>query len=134
MSKLTMTAMRNASLRSALRREYEAARKAGRRESDAELLRRAVNSPAGGYFVGMDHAIDMMRLHDRGALPAHMSGLRRQMWTEIAAKVSARRKDTGCNTTEAIAHVLATSTASRHFVGEDSARRITADIRKEARR
>lgn len=129
-----MTAIRNASLRSALRREYEAARQAGRQATDAELLRRAVNSPVKqGYFVGIDHAIDMIRLHRTGQMPEHMSVMRRQMWDEIAAKVERRRAATGCNTTEAIAHVLSSATASRFFIGDFSARQITLSQRKEMR-
>lgn len=127
-----MTAIRNASLRSALRREYEAARRAGRDTTYAELLRRAVHSPVSqGYFIGVDHAIDMIRLHRGGRMPGHMSAMRRQMWDEIAAKVDDRCVSTGCNTTEAIAHVLSSATASRFFVSDTCARHITLAQRKE---
>lgn len=136
MNNLTMTRLRDASLGAALSRQYRLSRSAGLRLTDDEMLRRAIAAPvADGYFVSLDHAVKMVRAARSHRLPAGMKPIRRLMWDEIAAKASERMRLAGGCIVDAIAHVLSSSSASRYFISETSARRITRHIRrKEAAR
>lgn len=130
-----MTKMRNGSLCSALRREYEIARKAGRAMTSREALKRVMEAPvADGYFVGVDHAVIMVRRQRKQGLPKGLKPEKQKMWEEISAKVGRRIADTGCDLTAAVSHVLSSATASGYFIAPATARKLTAKVRKEEAR
>ncbi len=117
MQNMTMTKMRNASLRSAVGREYARARREGLLLTDRQIIERAVKSPvADGYFVGLDYAVKMERRVRCGNLPGNMSALRRSLWTEIAAKVAARQRRYREKIVDSVSEVLSGAIASRYFV------------------
>lgn len=118
----TLSTMRNAHLLQAARAELRLHPRWTMRRAVAAVLTRPV---AQGYYVGMDHALAMLRaMRSGGGLPPGMSPLRRLMWQEIEAKVTERQRLTGCNTTDATAHVLGGATASRFFLSPATAMRI----------
>ncbi|MDE7389233.1 MAG: hypothetical protein K2M97_08300 [Muribaculaceae bacterium] len=132
MNNITMTSMRDASLSAALRRQYHRARLAGLRLTDDEILRRAISSSVpDGYFVGLDHALKMVSAAIHHRLPSRLKPLRRLMWDEIAAKTTDRMRLTGERMIDSVTHVLSSSAASRYFISETSARRITRHIRRK---
>lgn len=138
MTNSTMTSIRNSRLRSALRREAEKARREGREADADELLRRAIHAPvADGYFVGLPHAVKMVRMARYGRFPDGMSELRRQMWREIAAKVEERRSRLsrldrlGESMVMSVARVLDSATASRFFISPNSAKKILTKISEQ---
>jgi predicted Rdx family selenoprotein len=121
MKYLTMTSIRNQQLRYAVGQEMEQSRKAGKPIEVAEAVHRVVHRPTtGGYYVGVDHVVQMWRKWRKGRMP-HMEPLRRQMWDELLHKVVERQRATGCNNLSAICHVLASATASRFFITDSTA-------------
>lgn len=125
MTNLTMTSIRNSSLRSALRREYEKACREGREANLNELLRRAIHAPvAQGYFVSVAHAVKMVRMARFGRFPDGMSELRRKMWSEITEKVQSRQSRFTESIVTSVTRVLESSSASRFFISTNSARKI----------
>lgn len=130
-----MTRIRNRSLQNAFRRESERELKAGRAVTKRELLKRVIDSPVtDGYFVGVDHAVAMVRMQRKNGLPATLKPEKQKMWNEISAKVGRRIADTGCDLTAAVSHVLSSATASGYFISPETARKLTPGGGKEAAR
>ena len=124
MTYLTMTKIRNQQLRYAVGQEMESSRKAGKPITLNEAVRRVVHRPTkGGYYVGVDHVVQMWRKWRKGCMP-RMEPLRRQMWAELLSKVMERQRATHCNHLDAISHVLTTATASRFFIADITAMKL----------
>lgn len=120
---ITLKKLRDSHLRAAARSVMRRSVNHGPMPVD-RLVELTLRERAPGYYVSLEHAECMLRLRRTGRLPAAMSGLKRMMWDEIAAKVDRIMASRRITITDAISRVLCSSDASRFFIAEATARKL----------
>lgn len=94
----------------------------------ADVIDEVLNSPVPkGFFVSVDHAVEMDRRHRAGTLPELVTS-KKKMWEEIFRATDVIQKKRKCTRLDAICYVIANSTASRFYLGRDEALRICRNI------
>ena len=102
---------------------------AGHEISRADIAERAAMSPAPCYYCSYDYALRMLRVLRHGRLNLRRDR-RLAMWQEIDAKVTAlmeRRPE--YNLPRALAHILASATASQFFISPSTALTLAERLR-----
>lgn len=97
--------------------------------SRADIARRAALSPAPCYYCSYEYALRMLRVVRHGRLTLRRDR-RLAMWEEINAKVTSlmeRRPE--YNLPRAVAHILASATASQFFISDATALSLAERLR-----
>lgn len=93
----------------------------------SEVARLAAESPAPCYYCTFEYALRMLRVLRHGKMRLRRDR-RLEMWTEINEKVSRLMESTGYTLQVALAHVLASASASRFFISPATAYRLANSL------
>ena len=114
---------------SAYRRELRQAWERGEHLETAEMIRRAIDGGAPGFYVGFDYArrgvSDRLRRRLRSR-HRNWTGVKRGIWDDLAERVEVEIMSSHARLRlpEALARVLAEGNAPRFYMSERTARRI----------
>lgn len=125
MKNITFTTMRNRALRRACR---EAMKETGA-SSPAEVIDRVIHEPVPrGFFVSVDHAIEMDRKHRAGTLPKLAKG-KDAMWEEVFRAVErVQRRHPQMNRCDVVCQVISKATCSRFYLSRREALKICRHV------
>ncbi len=118
----------------AYRRELRRAWERGEEVEAGEVLRRAIEGGAPGFYIGFDYArrgvSDRLRRRLRSRHRDWM-GVKRSLWEDLAERVEAELVSAHgrLRMSEALARVLAEGNAPRFYIGPRTARRILLRMR-----
>lgn len=126
MTNITFTSMRNRRLRQDCREAME------RRGTDSadDVIDEVLTSPVPkGFFVSVDHALEVDRKYRNGTLPPFATD-KGQMWEEFITAVNTYQRKKKCTRQKAVIYVVAQGTASRYFLTRKTALSIINNNKK----